>query len=284
MKLSCFLKLALVIKVRRNSYVCDYSCGLLGPASLYAQGHWSQLQLLLHCNLTYTTDFFSLSKQYVIICSDWISVFNFVQVRVFPVNHLKFLPVKHLITSWVGNWEMSGSSREGLKRIFYDSTGSLKHSARSILHLADILFSAKNGYSLINYLSRLPPVLRFWKSRVQTGKFDWKLCLKRLLVGKLFFAERVIYVKCIFGVMKGSAQKLLLAWLFDKTSSVNGAWNCSIDWLGLGNEEFSIMWWYRYTWFQCNNLKQFCPFVVNSNIHNWFDRKSPSFVIWHPNS
>ena len=57
LKLSCFLKLALVIKVRRNSYVCDYSCGLLGPASLYAQGHWSQLQLLLHCNLTYTTDF-----------------------------------------------------------------------------------------------------------------------------------------------------------------------------------------------------------------------------------
>ena len=75
------------IKVRRNSYVCDYSCGLLGPASLYAQGHWSQPQLLLHCNLTYTTDFFWLSKQYVIIVSDWISIFNFVQVRVFPVNH-----------------------------------------------------------------------------------------------------------------------------------------------------------------------------------------------------
>ena len=30
----------------------------------------------------------------------------------------------------------------------------------------------------------------------------------KLLVAKLLLAERVIYVKCIFGLMKGSAEKL----------------------------------------------------------------------------
>ena len=70
-----------------------------------------------------------------------------------------------------------------------------------------------------------------------------------------------------FWVNEGECRETsLLAWLFDKTSSVNGAWNCSIDWLALlkmrNFPSCDIDKWFHADIKSVGNLKQFCPFVV----------------------
>ena len=99
------------IKVRRNSYVCDYSCGLYSPPacmlraievslSCYCIVIWHIQRIFSGClNNMWSSSVIESASSILSRCV----FFQWIMRRT-----TKFLPVKHLITSWVGNWEMSG--------------------------------------------------------------------------------------------------------------------------------------------------------------------------------